>query len=198
MGGGRIYTDMVTIGDISVFDVVADPNGVITATQGSLASLRVGAASTVYINMDGAVLWRDLSASTTTAIPVSQLTAGENLVAGELVAVALTTSTVWRAISTTATGLFDLIGVVQDASILVGALGNVYTFDGSLIPVLFDAIPLAADNGRQVYISTTLGRATLTPPGIGNGVVSVGVLYGANGVTISPTVLLRSNFIVES
>lgn len=198
MSGGRFYTDMVTIGDINVFDVVVDPNGVISAPQGSLASLRVGAASTVYINMDGNVLWRDLSASTTTAIPVSQLTAGENLVAGEIVSVAIGTSTIFRAISTTATALSDVIGVVQDPAILAGALGNVYTFDGSLIPILFAVAPLAADNGRQVFLSTTLGRATLTPPGVGNDVVNIGVLYGANGVTVSPTVLLRSKFVVES
>ena len=57
--------------------------------------------------------------------------------------------------------------------------------------MLFSVPPLAGDNGKRVYLSTTAGEATLTAPGSGNAVVLVGFLKGADGVTTTPDVLLQ-------
>jgi len=57
--------------------------------------------------------------------------------------------------------------------------------------VYMDAIPLAASNGQDVYLSTTAGQATLTPPPVGNALVHIGILLGADGVTQTPEVLLQ-------
>jgi hypothetical protein len=67
----------------------------------------------------------------------------------------------------------------------------------SVAPVLFGAPPLAADNGSRVYLSTTAGRATLTPPGSGNAIYYVGILLGADGITTTPNVLLNLALIAE-
>jgi hypothetical protein len=64
MPGGRIYTDVVTLGDIDIFKVTSNPDGVLTARKGSLAFLTTGpATSTSWLNIDGATGWRDMTAA---------------------------------------------------------------------------------------------------------------------------------------
>jgi len=57
---GRIYTNVVTVGSINIYNVVADPSGVLTAPIGSLA-IRSDTAVT-YQNTDGGTTWVSLSA----------------------------------------------------------------------------------------------------------------------------------------
>lgn len=45
----------ITIGDLQILDVDADPNGSVTASKGSIASDTTNAK--VYQNADGATLW---------------------------------------------------------------------------------------------------------------------------------------------
>jgi hypothetical protein len=67
---------------------------------------------------------------------------------------------------------------------------------GDLAGVLFGAAPPAAQNGQPVFLSATAGQATLTPP-ISSGTVIyvVGVLQGADGLSVTPTVLLQPQYI---
>lgn len=55
MTGGRVYVDRVTIGGVDVFEVVANPNGALSADQGSIA-IRSDTAET-WQNLDGGTSW---------------------------------------------------------------------------------------------------------------------------------------------
>lgn len=52
---GRIYTDILTINDTNWYAVVVDPNGLLTAPIGSIATLKT--APMVWVNADGATTW---------------------------------------------------------------------------------------------------------------------------------------------
>lgn len=55
----REYFQLVTIGNTTIYSGSGDPNGVVTASQGSLFMSEAGAA---YVNTDGATTWLDLAA----------------------------------------------------------------------------------------------------------------------------------------
>lgn len=52
----RIYTSVVTVGDVDIYHVTADPNGVLQARQGSIA-ISNGADGQTYQNTDGGTTW---------------------------------------------------------------------------------------------------------------------------------------------
>ena len=53
----------------------------------------------------------------------------------------------------------------------------------------FSVAPPSVDNGKKIYLSSTNGKATTTPPStIGNVVCKVGILAGADGITTTPLV----------
>jgi hypothetical protein len=52
----RIYTNIVTVGNVDIYNVLADPNGVLQARIGSLAIRSAGSPIT-YQNIDGATTW---------------------------------------------------------------------------------------------------------------------------------------------
>ncbi len=56
----RIYTIVVTIGDISLYQVTGDPNGSLQATRGSVA-FDDSSPPKVWQNTDGATAWTDIS-----------------------------------------------------------------------------------------------------------------------------------------
>jgi hypothetical protein len=85
---------------------------------------------------------------------------------------------------------FNAFGVAK-AAVGVGNSAQIFTGMISAAPMLFAAAPLAADNGKRVYLSTTPGVATLTPTGTGTALVLLGILRGANGITTVPPVLLQ-------
>lgn len=91
---------------------------------------------------------------------------------------------------------YNAIGVAKTAG-LAGTAVAFYSDMVMVAPMLFAAPPLAASNGSRVYLSTTPGQATLTPPGAGNGVYLVGILKGADGVTTTPNVLLQFQLVAE-
>lgn len=72
-----------------------------------------------------------------------------------------------------------------------GAKATIFSDEITAAPMLFAVAPLATDNGKRVYLSTTPGVATVTPTGTGNALVLVGLLQGADGVTTTPDVLLQ-------
>lgn len=68
---------------------------------------------------------------------------------------------------------------------------------GGEIGVLFSSAPASTDNGKQVYLSTTDGTATLTAPSsVGDTVVRIGKLKGANGSDTTPAVVLNIQVMV--
>lgn len=85
---------------------------------------------------------------------------------------------------------YNAFGVAKKAY-APGAKATVYSDEILLAPMLFAVAPLAADNGKRVYLSTTPGIATVTPTGVGNALVLVGLLQGADGLTTTPDVLLQ-------
>jgi len=60
MAGGRIYTDITTVGDIDIHHVTSAPNRVLTARLGSLA-VQNAAPFRTWQNVDGADGWRELN-----------------------------------------------------------------------------------------------------------------------------------------
>jgi hypothetical protein len=85
---------------------------------------------------------------------------------------------------------YNAVGVARFATVA----GTSAIINGDMITqaaMHFGVAPLAADNGKEVYLSTTAGQATLTPPGAGNAVVYLGILQGADGATTTPNVLLQ-------
>ena len=119
--------------------------------------------------------------------------ADESLSVGSLLSVA-TDGAVLEASAIYTTDRWRLIAVSQQAvntsEIVVLALS------GSLTSVLMEAPPLSAQNGSLVFLSTTTGKGTLTPPmSSGNVIFQVGVLRGANGVTDTPQVFFQPQYI---
>jgi hypothetical protein len=118
-------------------------------------------------------------------------TAGENLLAGEIVRfdTSGTPGNVLRAQATTLPAA-DVMGVVKTG---VSSGASVTYYERGTVPVLFGAAPPASSNGSRVYLDpSTAGLATLTQPSAaGTAAVLLGWLRGANGVTTNPTVQLR-------
>lgn len=116
--------------------------------------------------------------------------AGENISTGEVL-VLNAAGEVIRASSSIAGGNWRVLGVARQ-TVLSGASVEVFTKFGSNPAARFGAPPLAAQNGQIVFLAATTGQATLTPPtGTGNSVFSIGILQGANGITVTPTVLFQ-------
>lgn len=53
----RIYTEIITIGGVSLYDVNADPNGALFASEGSLALRSDTGNASLYQNTDGSATW---------------------------------------------------------------------------------------------------------------------------------------------
>jgi hypothetical protein len=58
----RIYTSQITVGGVDIYEVTADPDGVLSATRGSLA-IRSDTAA-LYQNTDGGTSWTPFGALT--------------------------------------------------------------------------------------------------------------------------------------
>lgn len=52
---GRIYVDIVTVNGIDIYAVLVDPNGVLSAPIGSIATLKTGPQ--IWVNANGAMVW---------------------------------------------------------------------------------------------------------------------------------------------
>ena len=67
-----------------------------------------------------------------------------------------------------------------------------------LTKVLMESAPSTDDNGKPIYLSqSTNGVASLNAPNAsGSNVIKIGYLYGANGVTTTPDVVLSFEFVV--
>jgi len=95
--------------------------------------------------------------------------------------------------STEANG--DVAGIALAAA---AAQGDALTMATSgEASILFGSSPASTDNGKRVYLSTTSGEATLTPPSAANNIVyQLGKLKGGNGSDTTPSVVLNLNEIM--
>lgn len=102
-----------------------------------------------------------------------------------------------RASSVFASGAWRAYGIAASATLGAGEVINVWTLHGAPVPAArVDSPPLASDNGRHLFTTTTPGVLSLTPP-TGQGQVRfvVAILQGADGSTSTPAVRLFPQFI---
>jgi hypothetical protein len=123
-------------------------------------------------------------------------TAGEALSVGDVLTLNASGDVV-RANSSISAGLWEVIGVSTQA-VLGGATVRVVTKSGTCPPVRFGAAPAGAFNGTLVFLDSTSGQATTTPPTAGgNTLFTVGTLQGADGISTTPTVVFRPQYLVQ-
>lgn len=119
---------------------------------------------------------------------------GEALTAGDVLALD-STGDVIRADSSIGTANYEVIGVANE-TVGSGVPVQVVTHTGAVPNVNFTAAPGAGANGRLVFLSTSTGLASITPPGTsGNAIFTIGTLQGADGITTSPAVVFRPQLI---
>jgi len=122
--------------------------------------------------------------------------AGEALIAGDVVALNSSGEAI-RADSSIAGANWEVIGVANETALLGDSL-QVVTKMGACPNVRFTAAPAASLNGTLAFISTVSGLATTTPPtSSGNTLFTVGILQGADGATMTPTIVFRPQFIAH-
>jgi hypothetical protein len=122
--------------------------------------------------------------------------AGEAITTGDLLTFN-TSGEVIRADSSIAGANWEVIGVANE-TVLSGATIQVVTKSGACPIVRFAAAPAGSLNGRLVFVSASSGLATATPPtSSGNTLFTIGTLQGADGATMTPTVLFRPQFIAH-
>lgn len=133
-------------------------------------------------------------------IVTQDLTAFETLVAGEGLSVGHpvvldSSGEVIRASSSIVGDNWRVVGMVRTAA-LIGAPVEVFTKYGAIASGRFGAAPAAASNGQMVFLSSTTGQVSLLPPtATGNAVFSVGILQGADGVTLTPLIVFRPQLV---
>jgi hypothetical protein len=122
------------------------------------------------------------------------LNSGEALTLGDVVTLD-STGDVVRADSSIGGALYEVIGIAAQ-TVGAGVPVPVVTHSGSIPNVRFTSAPAGALNGRLVFLSTTAGLASVTPPGSGgNAIFTIGTLQGADGVSTTPTVVFRPQLI---
>ena len=143
------------------------------------------------------------TASTGTAsatATTSSFVADEAIVVGNIVRIVVSSDsglTPGRVLKANA-GVEKEAEVVGIATTAAGAQGSALTVaTGGETSILFSSAPASTDNGKQVYLSTTDGTATLTPPSSsGQTVVQLGKLKGADGSDTTPTVVLNIQVLI--
>ena len=128
-----------------------------------------------------------------TKVPVVTI---PSISAGELLVYVPGTNSVRKATPSLALtpSRYDIAGVAF-ANAAAGSTTMMYISVGELYPILFDVVPSASDNGTRVWLSTTAGSATLTPPSNGWSQSFVGILQGADGSTQTPKVLFQPRLV---
>lgn len=130
--------------------------------------------------------------------PSPTFVAAENIIEGELLRLNVD-GEVEKADSDT--------GTVNDSRVIGASAGNFFatvtaevrSVPGTLFPVRFSSPPAGASNGQPVYLSTSSGRATLTPPtSFGSIIFLLGILQGADGLNVIPDVLFQPRFIAQN
>lgn len=75
---------------------------------------------------------------------------------------------------------------------------KVTSLAGSIVEVQFSASPSVGDEGKPVYVSTTAGKATLTPPSsIGQRVFKLGILLSSTAGMNGYSIMLQPQLIAD-
>jgi hypothetical protein len=176
------------------------PNSFSTTGEIDAGSLTVNSAYSFPTSdgTDGQVLVTDGAGTLTFQNPknsYSTVVADETIAEGAIVRfvtssdVGLTPGRVVNANATTEED-GDLVGIASSAAAAQG--DSITMVTSGEANVLFASAPPSTDNGKQVYLSTTDGTATLTAPSSsGNLIIRLGKLKGANGSTTTPSVILH-------
>ena len=184
--GGDALQITATAGGIDVNVVASDAN-----------ALEVSDGTNEYINVNSTDVTLDLNQFTDivgSGIGIRIVT-DDALVAGDLVTIA-TSGNVELADADTGTSEDAFVMGVSTGTFAGTNTARIFTVPGSLVPMRFAAAPAAANNGDTVFLDTTSGQATLTPPGSGIRVIyQVGYLQGGNGATTTPTVLFMPRLV---
>jgi hypothetical protein len=94
-----------------------------------------------------------------------------------------------------ANGEFGIIGV-STQTVGIGAAVDVHVLHGRRIAINFISVPGATVNGDIAYLSTTDGKATVTPPSSpGDVVMELGVIVGADGALSLVDVIWAPQFV---
>jgi hypothetical protein len=186
MAGGRIYTDIVTVGSIEIYQVSSDPNGVLSARRGSLA-VDNSVSPKVWQNTDGATSWQDVSSSTTVlSINSSTILApGTNYVvlvdaSGGPVTVTLPLAALMNGRSVTVKKIdtsANLVTVAAPGGNTVEAIASITLGAGSFR----EGVELVNDGATAWWIATNY--AATAGPGTAQSIL----LFGANSVGASTT-----------
>jgi hypothetical protein len=134
------------------------------------------------------------SASTTSQRVEFNLIADESIVAGDILRVVIDADA-----PLTAGRVVKANGTVYAQSEVVGIANgsasqgdSVKIVSDGLVGVKFSSPPASTSNGQNIFLSTTNGIATLTPPsGSSNSVIKIGKLVGADGSNSIPNVVLN-------
>ena len=127
---------------------------------------------------------------------VSTIVADEVILTSQLVALNAA-SRVGGASGVFTADKFMVAGVAKSGA-GIGATIQIETGFGKTVAILFGSAPGAASNGEPVFLSSTIGQATLTPPDVvaaNRARFFVGILRGADGVTTTPDVLFQPRLI---
>jgi hypothetical protein len=136
---------------------------------------------------------QDISAAGAMMQPV--LTLGETVVLGDLLTLDSAGDAV-RAGATFSAGIWKLTAVARAGGLAAATID--VSLAGELVPVRFSSAPGAGANNSLVFLSTSPGEGTLTPPvSSGTVVYVVGLLQGADGVSLTPTVAFDPQFIIR-
>jgi hypothetical protein len=167
-----------------------DPNGVVSAVSGSLY---LDSGGDLYIGQGG-TSW-DVVAKGSGALSSLSLTTDDNLSEGDLLIINSSGNVELGSATSTPGNEPRIIGS-SFSSYSIGNTSDINSIPGRLIPVKFSSPPLASSNGGAVYLSTSPGLGTLTPPGAsGTAIFVVGILQGADGVTSVPEVIFQPNLV---
>lgn len=85
----------------------------------------------------------------------------------------------------------DVVGIVKSSSVVAGQACDYYLIGN--VNVKYASAPSANSNGSKMYLSpTTAGTATtVLPSTVGQVIVQLGYVTGANGATLLPTSVFR-------
>ena len=153
-----------------------------------------GASGQILVTDGGGNLsFQDPSTDTLSLVADETIAIGDTLRFVTSADVGLTAGRVIRSSATTeASG--EVIGIAKTSGIQ-GTTIQVST-NGST-SISFSSAPATSDNGKTIYLSTTTGKATLiAPTTTGNSIVKLGKVYGADGLSLTPTCLLSIDPIV--
>ena len=90
---------------------------------------------------------------------------------------------------------YEVIGIARTAASIGGAV-IAYTSFGESYPVNFDGTPTTSDVGKMAYLTSTVGKCTLTAPSSSAVVVEVGIINSADGTSSANIVFSPRSLII--